>query len=315
MPASLKNQSYTIDQFAGCIIGGAIGDAYGVQYENQEIQKPAENLFLWGEIKEKRNYFITDDTQLTLATCECILEEGKVDPASMAQKFASWYKQGKLRGLGSATLQAIQGIRNGGHWYLVGKKGEQAAGNGSAMRIAPLAFVQKELDRSMIQSISRITHHNDEAYAGSLAVVFAIQDVLKHGQQSPESWLKKIVGELPDTLVRDRVKAFSKLTKGESLTSIGEKFGKGGYVVESVPLALFGVAKSWEIGFEVAIEEMIKLGGDADTNAALMGQVAGAARGLHKLPLSMRSKIESLDEYPEIKKIISDWGKYMLANP
>ena len=176
----------SFDKFAGCIIGGAIGDAYGGQFEFVEKPHPSDKLFIWGEQKEERRYFLSDDTQLTLATLEALLESGKIDPEGIANKFVSHYEAGKLSGLGSASLQAIQGIRNGGHWYLVGKKGEQAAGNGSAMRIAPLAFAMQEVDRQMLRDISRITHHHEEAYAGSLAVVLSIHSILKNESKTYE---------------------------------------------------------------------------------------------------------------------------------
>lgn len=297
------------DQFSGCIIGGAIGDAFGGQFENVEFEIESEELFIWGGIKEDRKFFLSDDTQLTLATCESIIESGKVDPEAISQKFVEWYEKGKLSGLGSATLQAIQGIRNGGHWWIVGKKGERAAGNGSAMRIAPIAFALNRIDRTLIQSISRITHHNDEAYAGSLAIVLAIQDLISNNPQPGDEWLMKIGNELPDTLVRDRIIEYAGLVNKKSIQAIAKQFGNSGYVVESVPFALFGVVKSWEIGFEAAINEIVQSGGDADTNASMMGQIAGAELGIEKLPISMLKQIELLPEYLEIKSIIAQWNK------
>lgn len=297
------------DQFSGCIIGGAIGDAFGGQFENVEFEIESEELFIWGGIKEDRKFFLSDDTQLTLATCESIIESGKVDPEAISQKFVEWYEKGKLSGLGSATLQAIQGIRNGGHWWIVGKKGERAAGNGSAMRIAPIAFALNRIDRTLIQSISRITHHNDEAYAGSLAIVLAIQDLISNNPQPGDEWLMKIGNELPDTLVRDRIIEYAGLVNKKSIQAIAKQFGNSGYVVESVPFALFGVVKSWEIGFEAAINEIVQSGGDADTNASMMGQIAGAKLGIEKLPISMLKQIELLPEYLEIKSIIAQWNK------
>lgn len=299
------------DQFAGCILGGAIGDAYGGQFEFAEKLKPSENLFVWGEQKEERRYFFSDDTQLTLATLEAILESGKIDPEAIANKFVYFYETGKLSGLGSATLQAIQGIRNGGHWYLAGKKGEQAAGNGSAMRIAPLAFAMKEVDRQLVRDISRITHHNEEAYVGSLAIVLGIQSILKNTLDSFDNFLKEISRQLPDSLVRDRILTFSELSPTTTISTLAAEFGNSGYVVESVPLALFAFVKSQKIGFEQAILEIIDTGGDTDTNASIMGQLAGSALGLSNLPPQMLTQIKSLDGYAEIQAGLSSWKGQM----
>lgn len=305
----MKAKSLTLyDRFSGCILGGTIGDAYGGQYENKPQLEAPEKLFIWGNVDEKRAYFLSDDTQLTLATCKAFLERGKINPEAVAHRFVVEYEKGKLTGLGSATLQAIEGLRRGGHWWLVGRKGERAAGNGAAMRIAPLAFFQEEIDREVIRNVCRITHQNDEAYVGALAVVLGIYFLLKNDKLAGEKWLGQIVDELPDTLVRDRIIALSPLLKKASIKEIARSYGNGGYVVESVPFSLFSVAKSWKQGFESAIEEIISSGGDTDTNASIMGQIAGAKLGQAALPIHMLKQVSKLPGYQGIEMILQAFG-------
>src|SRR5438876_942526 len=67
--------------------------------------------------------------------------EGCVDPETIASRFASWHRQKQITGVGASTHKALTELAAGGHWALTGAKGERAAGNGAAMRIAPLAFV------------------------------------------------------------------------------------------------------------------------------------------------------------------------------
>ena len=302
------------DRFAGCIMGGAIGDAYGGQYENQPKAKPSDDLFVWGNIEEKREFFLSDDTQLTLATCESIIEQGEMVPEALAQKFVEWHRKGKLSGLGASTLQAIKGLTHGGHWWLVGRKGEYAAGNGAAMRIAPLGFLKQVLTRDKIRDVCRITHHNDEAYAGALAVVVAIQLLLAEGRSKGEIWLRKIAQSLPDTNTRDRIIEMSEISDRWTIPEACNKFGNSGYVVESVPVALLGVVKSWEMGFEAAIESIISCGGDADTNASIMGQVAGSELGYSSLPDNMVAEIEKIAGYIEIQNILGKWESKMIVH-
>src|SRR5260370_495332 len=124
---------------------------------------------------------LSDDTQLTLATCQSIIECGRVDPENLASHFLRWYLAGRIRGMGSSALKAMRDLAVGTHWALAGARGEFAAGNGAAMRIAPLAFLLNPSDagdRTVIRDVCRITHHNDEAYAGALAVMLAIRSVL-----------------------------------------------------------------------------------------------------------------------------------------
>lgn len=149
------------DRARGCILAGAIGDAMGGPYEGQPGPL---------EFREHRDWTISDDTQLTLATCDSIVEVGKVSPEHIADRFAQWFRHRRIAGTGSSTLKALRELEAGHHWALAGAKGEMSAGNGAAMRIAPLAFhLDPALaqERQTIRDVCRITHHNEEAYIGA----------------------------------------------------------------------------------------------------------------------------------------------------
>jgi ADP-ribosylglycohydrolase len=120
-----------MDHVRGCIIGGVIGDAMGGPFEGRLGPLRFEEHTAWS---------ISDDSQLTLATCESIIELGKVSPEHIAQQFAHWYRARRITGVGASTLKALRDLDAGVHWALAGAKGEMSAGNGAAMRIAPLAF-------------------------------------------------------------------------------------------------------------------------------------------------------------------------------
>ena len=158
------------DRVLGCLLGGALGDALGASFENRNTRT----------FKIPNSLSITDDTQLTLATCESILKERRIDSESIAKGFSEVHQSDGIRGIGSSTLMAMNGLFAGGHWASVGATGERAAGNGAAMRIAPLAFLS-ENDKNAVRDVSRITHRNDEAYAGALAI-FLTNNRLRTGE-------------------------------------------------------------------------------------------------------------------------------------
>src|SRR5258708_19765116 len=121
-----------IDRIEGCIVGGAIGDAFGARYEGQPNPSPSFND---GE------YEISDDTQLTLATCEAIVgSNGQIAPSAIADSFVRWHRKSRITGIGASTYKALTELVAGGHWALVGTKPDRPAGNGPPIRIPPLPF-------------------------------------------------------------------------------------------------------------------------------------------------------------------------------
>jgi ADP-ribosylglycohydrolase len=276
------------DKIVGCIVGGAIGDAMGGPYEGRNRPfRVSPNVF--GPL--------SDDTQLTLATCEAIIETGMPEPQAVAKSFLRWFRERRISGVGASTLKALRDLDAGAHWALAGRKGEMAAGNGAAMRIAPVAFfVDASLDESLtlVRDICRITHHNDEAYAGALAVVLAIQAVLNNPKISAEVLLAQIAEELPHTAVREQLLRLAGL-QGQTIGSIAQRFGCSGYVVESVPLALYAAAEFAHLSFNDALTYLIEAGGDTDTIASIAGQVIGTRIGLGALPDELMTRLPDHD--------------------
>jgi ADP-ribosylglycohydrolase len=292
------------ERFEGCIIGGAIGDAFGSGYENfSEIEdktvfypfgKPEKTIPEWN---------ITDDTQLTLATCEALIENRKIKTEKFAEKYLEFYQQRKISGIGASTLKALRELEVGGYWSQVGRQGEYAAGNGAAMRIVPIAFLN-EITREQIREICFITHRNDEAYIGALSVIIAIKSILKGTWTGKENLIEIIIDQIPDTRVRDRLIEISKFSDSIKLEEIGN-LGSTGYVVNSIPLAIAAANKVEKIGLEEMFSELIGIGGDTDTNCSIAGQIAGTLIGIKNIPDNLLNQLKELNEYKWIKEIVS----------
>jgi ADP-ribosyl-[dinitrogen reductase] hydrolase len=282
----------TEDQVLGCLLGGALGDAWGGPWEGRlgplQFEIPLQSK-------------ISDDTQLTLATCESVIEKGSVDPENLAAHFLDWFVRGRITGIGASTLKAMRDLSAGVHWALAGNRGEHAAGNGAAMRIAPLAFVLDPLkagDRTILRDVCRITHHNDESYVGALAVVLAIHFVHAGLWSGQKSFLSMVVDSLPDSAVRDRIEQFLRLNiKPEEAASI---FGASGYVVDTVPLALHFAQYVAGEPLSTVLARTISAGGDTDTIASIAGQIAGTVVRATNIS---RDLFDDIDEGEEIFQI------------
>ena len=279
------------NRLLGCFIGGMIGDAIGAIFENN-VPDNRNDIAL-----THSHWQTTDDTQLTLATLESIVAHQGVFPEKIAQRFLEWFQQKRLVGLGSATLQALQGLQVGGHWALVGRSGEFAAGNGAAMRIAPLVFILDPIwDRVLIKDVCNITHKNDEAYVGALAVFLTIHFIAADLWTDNDALWDYLRQELPDTKVRDALK-LAKQFPAMTIELFASNFGNSGYVVETVSLALFAASKVKSLGFEAMLRAIIRAGGDTDTIASIAGQVAGTWLGLEGLPKDLLAKAKEMKEY------------------
>jgi ADP-ribosylglycohydrolase len=278
-------QNGLTDRILGCILGGAIGDCLGNPHEGHHPPILSDT---------SANWVLSDDTQLVLATCAAIVATGGVDPRTIAAYFADGFKRSRFTGLGGSTFKALSELAAGAHWALAGRKGEFAAGNGAAMRIAPLAFCLDPADplaRRTIRDVSRITHHHEEAYAGALALTTAIRAAASSHWKGGPGLLSLVIRQLPDTSVRDRLVQISKLESGSTVSEVAEQFGSSGYVLESVPLAVYAASQFGEATFQEVLQGVVQCGGDTDTNASMTGQILGTLIGRSGIPESMLERL------------------------
>ena len=257
------------ERIRASLLAGALGDAWGSAYEGRigPIAAPFPD-----------RPRLSDDTWLTVATCEAIVRAGgRVEPSTIAQSFRLWFEAGRLRGLGSSTLKAVRDLAAGAHWASSGARGEYAAGAGAAMRIAPLAFLLDPAsadDRVLVRDVARITHHSEEAYVGALATMAAVRISALAGCV-PDTLISLVTSDLPDTRVRDRL---LKLLAADATPEVlARRYGASGFVVDAVPLALLVVASERTRGLEGVLKRAVALGGDTDTIASIAGQIVGAS--------------------------------------
>jgi ADP-ribosylglycohydrolase len=201
---------------------------------------------------------------------------GQSVPEAIARKFLEWYNAGRLTGVGASTLKALRDLQVGAHWALAGRTGERAAGNGAAMRIAPLAFkVDLTWERHLVRDVANITHKNDEAYAGALAVVVAVQQALGKHWSGENDLLPLVIDLLPDTRVRDRLIELQGL-EGKSVREVGKQYGSSGYVVESVPWPVRRRSDQKPAG-RGTVRGTVEVGGDTDTVCSMTGRSSAPA--------------------------------------
>ena len=277
------------DRIAGCLLAGALGDAIGARFENELSPR----FF----VPEKLS--MTDDTQLTVATCEAIISSEGVDPESIATRMTQWFRDRRISGIGASTLKSMTELNVGGHWAMVGATGERSAGNGAAMRISPLAFMldpHDAIDRRTIRDVCGITHRNDEAYLGALAVVYAI-----NRRSLDADLIDDLIGRLPDSRMRDRL---IEIRDGKlGVVQLAEKYPTSGYVVDSVPFSILAAVES--VDLMETIQLIVECGGDTDTTASMFGNLYGATYGSGVLPMEVVERINDFELISETAALFS----------
>ncbi len=323
------NEPTTRDRYRGCLLGLAAGDALGVTLEFKRpcTFKPIADMTGGGPFRLKPGEW-TDDTSMALCLAASLLESGEFDAADQMRRYVRWWKEGYFSStgacfdIGNTTADALSYFIDTSDPY-AGSTDPYTAGNGSLMRLAPAPMYFAgdpvlAIDRSA--DSSRTTHAAREAvdacrYFGGL-LIGALNGVDKDTLLSPRYcpveglWetnpladkIDEVAGgsfkrrEPPDCFYRD-TSYLSDKTPISSLPSTERDDSeiKGtGYVVESLEAALWSFHKSGD--FRDGALLSANLGDDADTTAAIYGQIAGAYYGSENIPASWRERLAMVTE-------------------
>lgn len=294
-------------KFEGCLLGLAIGDAMGMPFEGW--RPPWILSRIGAKVRDfrdcpSRNLSAgqwTDDTKMALALAGSIVRCGHYSPEDAARAYLEWFESGDLRGIGEATREAILKLKNGAPWNQSGKPGRMAAGNGTAMRVAPIGLLHcMNADRMLddARDDALITHANEEAVAGSRAVAILVsRGVTASGfAAATPALIDEIVALIGECNVSKRLlKAKEFLLEKTPVSTALQKLGTSGYVVETVASAVFCFLSTPD-NFEETIVNAVMGGGDTDTTAAVAGAISGAWHGTWNLPRRWVEKVEASAE-------------------
>ena len=273
------------DRFRGCLLGLAVGDAVGtaVEFRSRGSFKPVTDMVGGGPFGLAPGQW-TDDTSMALCLAESLIEKQGFDPKDQMERYVRWHRDGHLSStgtcfdIGSTTASALHRFERTGEQF-AGSTDPRSAGNGSIMRLAPVPmFFFPEVDRTIqfAGESSRTTHGADECVAACRLFAYLISKALG-GRQKEEILLRRdnvMLLELPEKLEPIACGFYG--NKGE------EEIRGSGYVVESLESALWCFQKTDT--FHDAILKAVNLGDDADTTAAVCGQIAGAYYGESGIP-------------------------------
>lgn len=210
------------------------------------------------------------------------------------------------QGIGGGCLEGILNLKKGISCQESGRRGRWAAGNGTAMRIAPVGLADCQDFEQLKEdcwATSIITHNNSEAVAGAAAVAYAISRLVV-GELDARTLLPEIVAFVGDSKLARNLEQAQRLLAtdmppGEALAVLGTS----GYVVETVASALYCFLTS-PGEFMTTVSSAVMGGGDTDTTAAIAGAISGAYNGASNLPQHLVDKVEDSERLRELGRAI-----------
>ncbi|MBN9324712.1 MAG: ADP-ribosylglycohydrolase family protein, partial [Delftia acidovorans] len=268
----------------------------------------------------------TDDTAMALGLLEVLDRHGRIDQDDLARRFASRWQAAPWRGYGAGAKRVLSQIIGGIDWRAAagGLFGGGSYGNGSAMRVAPLAayFAEDGLERVAEQAAlsAAVTHAHPEGIAGGIAAAvagaYAWVNRARRGDAGVKHGLFEAVlthtpaGEVRDGIERAAGFVFdapaeptirlldygaTTIPFDVSVEPLVRAVGNGSRISsqDTVPLCLWVAARHLD-DYQAALVTAIRAGGDIDTNAAIVGGIIALAVGPGGIPEDWRSAREGL---------------------
>lgn len=283
-------------------IGLVVGDALGVPVEfktRKEIEKnPITSMREYGTHNQPMGVW-SDDTSLTLALLDSIIQCKTVNYIDIMDKFSSWLLYGEYTALGevfdvgNATSKAIMNYGHGVEPIECGGVSECENGNGSLMRILPLAFYlcnHEELDfydqMFLIHNVSSLTHRHVISLMGCGIYTMVAKNLISERRFLKES-IRDGIQKAFDFY--DRLPEYNAIHCYDRLRSL-DQFQKlpdnqiysSGYVVHTLEAAIWCLLNT--MSYKQCVLKAVNLGDDTDTVGAVTGGLAGIYYGAESIP-------------------------------
>ncbi len=300
------------DKFEGALVGLAVGDAVGttLEFKPRGTFNPISDMEGGGPFRLRKGEW-TDDTSMALCLANSLLTKKGFDPEDQMNRYCNWWRVGYMSStgdcfdIGGTVMNALDKYIEHSDPFS-GSTDEDSAGNGSLMRLAPIPiFYASNLDLAVKYAgeSSRTTHGTAECIDSCR--LFASLIIEAYTARSKEDIFKQCDYEAYAPKVIDIANRTFLSKRYEELTG-------SGYVIESLESALWCFVNSES--FEEAILLSANIGNDADTTAAICGQIAGAYYGFSGIPEKWSSAIVMANEIKQWANDLAVTGKEALGN-
>lgn len=302
------------------IIGHLVGDALGVPIEfksRKELEKdPVTDMRGYGTYNQAPGTW-SDDSSLTLCLLESLIDG--YDLNDQAEKFISWLDdaywtaRGETFDVGNTTQISIARLRQEIKPIEAGAGGERDNGNGSLMRILPLAFYllssEPESKFEKTKEVSSLTHSHPRSIVGCYIYLDYAQRLikgnnLKQSYQQTKSHLNQFIKK---ESYRSELKYYKRILTGNIRDLKETEIKSTGYVVDTLEAVFWVLLNS--NSYKESVLKAVNLGEDTDTVAAITGGLAGIYYGFDRIP---ENWVKQLARLNDVLKLINSFGEIYL---
>lgn len=287
----------------GALLGLACGDAVGttVEFCQRGRFEPVTDMVGGGKFRLAPGEW-TDDTSMALCLAESLIACQGFDARDQMERYWQWADTGHNSarphpiGMGKTVISALRRYKKTGDPY-AGDTDSTSSGNGGLMRLVP-AVVAYRYDLSVAlsyaQAATAVTHRSEDCLAAS--GLFA------------EMLFRALNGECDKSLVlsppfmANCSSNLSTILNGDYQTKDDSEIRGSGWVVESLEAALWAFWHGKSFGETVLLAT--NLGDDADTTAAIAGQLAGAFFGERGIPHGWRQKLYRGEDIGQLAELL-----------
>ncbi|MBX9257235.1 ADP-ribosylglycohydrolase family protein [Desmonostoc muscorum CCALA 125] len=284
------------------LMGLCVGDALGVPVEftsrAERVKSPVTTMLGYGTWNQPPGTW-SDDSSLSFCLAESLCRGYSLE--AIANSFWRWYKEaywtprGDVFDIGQTTHTALMRLKQGVVAHQAGGKVENSNGNGSLMRILPMAYCHRSLTLgellARVHDVSGITHaHRRSQMACGIYISIAVS--LLEGADLQTAYLQGLQDIQTIYSVREFLLEkphFGRVFSGEIAKLPVEEINSGGYVIDTLESSLWCLLNS--SSYSEAVLKAVNLGGDTDTTAAVTGGLAGIYYGVENIPRQWMNQI------------------------
>ncbi len=285
------------------LFGLALGDALGWPVEFLDRPRILVKYGRPGVLEPPDPAEYTDDTQMSAAVAEALVEAGERDldvlMGAVARQFIGWKRDPATPGRapGATCIRGVNALERGAPWREAGVK--DSKGCGACMRVAPIGYFYQR-DPGRLQNIARaqalLTHRHPAADAASIAAAYLVKLALDgvDPAEFPRHVLHFGGGLSPEfDAAIERVQSVLSWPDEEvALNTVGPTRGGGWIAEEAVAMALYCVMRH-PADYVAAVRLAANISGDSDSVASIAGGILGARLGMACIPADWAARLEN----------------------